>query len=51
VNEGSDINHTLFAKTVRFCRLLVNASSHERKLALQGLEKNNSMGDDKALNS
>lgn len=51
VSESSDINHSSFAKTVRFCRLLVNASSHERKLALQGLEKNISTGDDKVFNN
>ena len=44
VSESSDVNQTLFAKTVRFCRLLVNESSHECKLALQGLAINNSMG-------
>jgi hypothetical protein len=43
VSESSDVNQTLFAKTVRFCRLLVNASSHECNLALQGLAINNSM--------
>ena len=31
------IDNIIFAKTVRFCRLLVNASTHEKTLALQRL--------------
>lgn len=38
--EKATIDQALFAKTVRFCRVLVNTSAQERNLAYQTLAKN-----------